>query len=120
MSIENVSETRFFDYKQYILVSGVAKVTKESIVYGSSEYLGVGFLIDKHTHCVVNADFNSMSVLHSVYLRQIVLGFCMDEPIENLLLKIKKHVFIAISGSVLQAIRNLAEKYKNIDLSECD
>ncbi len=103
------------DYRQYVLVSGTAKVTKESIVYTTSEYIGVSFMIDKESHCVADADFNTLSDMHSMYLRQIVLGFCMDDPIEQLLQEIKQHVYIAISGSVLQAIRNLAERYKTIE-----
>lgn len=72
-------------------------------------------MIDKESHCVADADFNTLSDMHNMYLRQIVLGFCMDDPIEQLLQEIKQHVYIAISGSVLQAIRNLAERYKTIE-----
>lgn len=102
-----------FDYSNYILVSGFAKVAKESIVGSTREYMRVSFLIDKKTHCVVDASFNVLCEMHDNYLRKIALGFCMDDPINDLLQRIKNHVFIASSGSILQAIRNLAERYKN-------
>ncbi|MPN41617.1 hypothetical protein SDC9_189171 [bioreactor metagenome] len=36
----------------------------------------------------------------------------MDDPINDLLQEIKDHVYIGSSGAALQAIRNLAERYK--------
>ena len=114
--LSNFIERDDFDYRDYVVVSGVAKVAKESIVYNTSEYFGVSFVIDRETHCVVESDFNAMTEMHNEYLRKIVKGFCMDEPIDLLLQKIKSHVYIGISGAILQAIRNLAEKYKSLSL----
>lgn len=101
-----------FNYRNYILVSGDAVVAKESIVSSTREYMRVSFLIDKKTHCVVDAVFNVLCEMHNDYLRKIALGFCMDDPINDLLQEIKDHVYIGSSGAVLQAIRNLAERYK--------
>lgn len=112
--MQNYIERDDFDYRNYVVVSGVARVAKESIVYNTSEYFGVSFIIDKKTHCVVEADFNALTEMHNAYLRKMVKGFCMDEPIDLLLQEIKSHVHIAISGAILQAVRNLAEKYKTL------
>lgn len=107
-----------FDYRDYILVGGVAKVAKESIVHDTREYMAVSFLIDKKSHCVVDAGFSVLCEMHNDYLRKIALGFCMDDPINDLLQKIKDHVHIMSSGAVLQAIRNLAERYKKLEVAE--
>ena len=114
--LNNIIERDDFDYRNYVVVSGVAKVSRESIVYNTSEYFGVSFIIDRETHCVVESDFNTLTEMHDEYLRKIVNGFCMDDPIEELLQEIKSHVYIGLSGAILQAIRNLAEKYKSLSI----
>lgn len=59
-------------------------------------------------------DFNAQTEVHDAYLRKMVNGFCMDEPIDLLLQEIKSHVHIAISGAILQVVCHLAEKYKKV------
>ncbi len=48
--MHNFIERDDFDYRNYVVVSGVARFVKEFIVHNTSEYFGASFITDKKTH----------------------------------------------------------------------
>ena len=91
-----------------ILVGGTAMPPKEITVY---KIMTVQLLIDVKTNCIVESNFNLLSPLTRVCLEEMVNGYCIDD-LEPLLKEIKEKVCLSTTGSLIQAIKNAVERYK--------
>jgi hypothetical protein len=94
-----------------ILVGGIAQPPKEATVYN---VVAVQLLIDTKTNCIIESHFNLISPLTKSCLEELVNGYCVDDSLEPLFKKIKMHICLTTTGSLIQAIKNAVDRYKFI------
>ncbi|MDK2986166.1 MAG: hypothetical protein PWQ96_1810 [Clostridia bacterium] len=92
-----------------ILVGGCAKPPKEITVYN---IMTVQLLVDVETNCIVESNFNLISPLTQACLEELVNGYCIDDSLEPLFKEIKEKICLSTTGSLIQAIKNAVERYK--------
>jgi hypothetical protein len=92
-----------------ILVSGTAMPPKEITVY---KIMSVQLLIDVETNCIVESHFNLLSSLTKDCLEELVIGYCLDDSLEPLFEEIKEKIILSTTGSLIHAIKNAVERYK--------
>ncbi len=92
-----------------ILVGGTAQPPKELTVYN---IMAVQLLIDMETNRIVESHFNLISPLTQACLEELVNGYCVADSLEPLFKKIKAHICLSTTGSLIQAIKNAVERYK--------
>ena len=97
----------------YSLVSGFAVTPKGTPLNEMYKYIGVVLLIDKSNHTIVKAQFSVVSSLTNEILQELVEGYCVDEPFENIVSKCKRHMSIPSLGAILQAIKSAIERYRD-------
>lgn len=105
----NVSE-------QCVLIGGYAQPPRDTAVMFTSHTLYCQLLINKSSHCVVECYFNLPSPLARDFIAEIVRGHCMDDDLEPLLETIRKSAFLLVTNSIIHALRNAMERYRDIDL----
>lgn len=93
-----------------VLVGGTAQPPKEITIYN---IMTVQLLIDTETHCIVNSHFNLISPLTQACMEELVNGYCVDDSLEPLFKEIKSKVCLSTTGSLIQAIKNAIERYKD-------
>lgn len=101
-------------HDQCILVSGYAQPPRDTAVMFAFHTLYCQLLINKSSHCVVDCYLNLPSPLARDFLAEIIRGHCMDDDLEPLLDKIRAHAFLVITNSVIHALRNALERYREI------
>jgi hypothetical protein len=92
-----------------ILVGGTAQPPKEITVYN---IMSVQLLIDLKTSCIVESHFNLISPLTQACLEELVNGYCVNNSLEPLFNEIKSKICLSTTGSLIQAIKNAVERYK--------
>ncbi|MEL7564558.1 MAG: DUF3870 domain-containing protein [Dehalobacterium sp.] len=92
-----------------ILVGGTAQPPKELTVYN---IMAVQLLIDVKTNCIVESHYNLISPLTQACLEELVNGYCIDDSLEPLFKKIKAQICLSTTGSLIQAIKNAVERYR--------
>ena len=99
-----------------ILIGGYAQPPKETAANFAYNILSCQILINKKSHCVVQCHFNTISELTSDYINDLLFGYCFDEPLEPVLEKIQTHINLAITSSIIHALRNAQERFRQIDI----
>ena len=99
-----------------ILIGGYAQPPKETAANFAYSILSCQLLINKKSHCIVQCHFNTISPLTSDYINDLLFGYCFDEPLEPILEKIQTHVYLAITSSIVHALRNAQERFRQIDI----
>ena len=102
--------------KLCIIIGGYSKPPKETTINIQYNLLACQILINKKTHCIVQCHFNTVSALTSDYINDMVTGYCFDDPLEPLLEKIQTHIHLAITSSIVHALRNAQERFRQIDI----
>lgn len=97
-----------------ILIGGYAQPPKETAANFTYNILSCQILINKKSHCIVQCHFNTISALTSDYINDLLFGYCFDEPLEPLLEKIQSHIHLAITSSIVHALRNAQERFRQI------
>ncbi|MBZ4688425.1 MAG: hypothetical protein JG764_2058 [Clostridiales bacterium] len=97
----------------YVLVSGFAVTPKGTPLNEMYKYIGVTLLIDKSSNRIIKSQFSVVSSLTNEVLQDLIKGYCVDEPFENLASKCKKHMSIPSLGAILQAVKSAIERYKD-------
>ncbi|GAB6156145.1 hypothetical protein JCM17380_48970 [Desulfosporosinus burensis] len=92
-----------------ILVGGTAQPPKEITVYN---IMTVQLLIDVETSCIVESHFNLISPLTQSCMEELVNGYCLDDSLEPLFKQIKAKIWLSTTGSLIQALKNAVERYK--------
>lgn len=100
--------------EHWVLVSGFAITPKGTPLNEVYKHIGVQLLIDKRTNRIIKSDFSVISQLTREQLQSIVNGFCVDEPIEVILTKMKNHIFIPSLGAIQQAFKVAVDRYREI------
>lgn len=98
---------------KYILVGGVAQPPKDTGVANHFGQLNISLYVNHKTHIVEDAFFNMISPLTQEYLRHIVIGYCMLDPIEPILDELRKSALISSSNTVGQAMKCAIKKYRS-------
>ncbi|MDK2887983.1 DUF3870 domain-containing protein [Desulfofundulus salinus] len=101
----------------YFLVSGFAQTPKGTPVNEMYKHIGAILLIDRTTNCIIKSDFSVVSSLTKEVLQDLIQGFCVNEPFENLANKLKHHINIPSLGAILQAIKSAIDRYKDTALN---
>ena len=99
-----------------ILIGGYAQPPKETAANFAYNILSCQILINKKSHCIVQCHFNTISPLTSDYINDLLFGYCFDEPLEPILEKIQSHIHLAITSSIVHALRNAQERFRQIDI----
>ena len=103
-----------------ILIGGYSQPPRDTGVSYTYNTLACQLLINKKSHCITDCHFNLPSPLTNEYLKDILFGWNLDEDMEPLFIKIRKHLHLSIVNSVCQALRNAQERYREIDFSSFD
>ena len=101
-------------HDQCILVGGYAQPPRDTAVMFAFHTLYCQLLINKSSHCVVDCYLNLPSPLARDFLAEIIRGHCMDDDLEPLFDKIRSHAYVLITNSVIHALRNALERYREI------
>lgn len=109
LKIADVGEMSMKRMEGCILVGGNAKPPKEITVY---KIMSVQLLIDVNTHRIVQSNFNLISPLTQACLEELVNGYCVEESLEPLFQTIKEKICLSTTGSLIQAIKNAVERYR--------
>lgn len=109
--MENIAQT-------CILVGGYSQPPKETAANFTYNILSCQLLVSKQTHCVMRCHFNTISPLTSDYLDEVLRGVCLDQPLDDICKKIQTHVHLIIANSVIHALRNAQERYKQIEMPD--
>lgn len=103
-------------HEQCILIGGYAQPPRELAVTHAFNILSCQLLINKKSHCIVQCHFNLPSQLSSDFIEDLVMGHCMDDDFEPLAQRIRQHLHLVITSSVIHALRNAHERYREIDM----
>lgn len=101
-----------------ILIGGYAQPPKETAANFTYNILSCQLLINKKNHCIVQCRFNTISPLTSDFVNDLVVGYCFDAPLEPLLERLQSHIHLAITSSIVHALRNAQERFRQIAIPE--
>ena len=99
-------------HDQCIILGGYAQPPRDTAVMFAFHTLFCQLLINKSSHCVVECYFNLPSPLARDYLAEMIRGHCMDDDLEPLLERIRTNTYLLITNSVIHALRNALERYR--------
>ena len=101
-------------HDQCFILGGYAQPPRDTAVMFAFHTLYCQLLVNKSSHCVVDCYLNLPSPLARDYISEIIRGHCMDEDLEPLLAKIRENTHLLITNSVIHALRNALERYKEL------
>ncbi len=101
-------------HEQCFILGGYAQPPRDTAVMFAFHTLYCQLLINKSSHCVVECYLNLPSPLARDYFAEIIRGHCMDDDLEPLLARIRSNSYLLITNSVIHALRNALERYREI------
>ncbi|MFE8698421.1 DUF3870 domain-containing protein [Cytobacillus sp. FJAT-53684] len=96
----------------YLIVSGHAQVPKGVALHEEKKYIGAVWVINKSTKIIEKAEFTLITSLSNEFLSNLVIGYDLNQGIDNLLNKIKKLCLMPSQGAIIQAVRSAYERFK--------
>ena len=103
---------RMYDNKDYFLVAGGAQTPKNTNLNDMYQTVSVQLYVNKKTKIVTKAHLNVISPLTAEFFREVVEGYCMDDPIEPVLDYLKENLLTPATGSTIQALRSAVVRYR--------
>lgn len=101
-------------HEQCFILGGYSQPPRDTAVMFAFHTLYCQLLINKSSHCVVDCHLNLPSPLARDYLAEIIRGHCMDDDLEPLIARIRANAHLLITNSVIHALRNALERYREI------
>lgn len=101
-----------YDNKDYFLVAGGAQTPKNTNLNDVYQTVSVQLYVNKHTKIVEKAHLNVISPLTAAFFEEVVVGYCMDDPIEPVLDYLKDNLLTPATGSTIQALRAAVLRYR--------
>lgn len=94
-----------------ILVTGYSKAPHGTSMYEVYKHAGVVLKIDLKKNTIVDLEFTVIAKLTNDFLRELVIGYCLDEGIDNLILIIKKYYLVPSQQSFVVALQAAYHRY---------
>ena len=101
-----------YSNKDYFLVAGGAQTPKNTNLNDMNQTVSVQLYVNKRTKIVEKANLNVISPLTAEFFREVVEGYCMDDPIEPVLDYLKENLLTPATGSTIQALRSAVVRYR--------
>ena len=95
------------------LVVGHAQTARNTNLNDVYDTVSVQLQVKRDTKVVVKANLNVISPLTNRFFQEIVVGYCMDDPIEPILDTIRENMLTPSTGSTVQAMRNAWIRYRD-------
>lgn len=99
-----------------VIFSAYAKLPSGITAYEVHKVIGVVVEVDMHTGVIVNAECTLATRLASDFIAKMLVGYNLNEGLEDLNQLIEKHYQASAKKAVLTAVRMLHDKftsYKN-------
>lgn len=97
---------------EHFLVVGSAQTARNTNLNDVYGVVSVQLCVRKDTKIVTKAHLNVISPLTASFFEEMVVGYCMDDPIEPLLNSIKENMLTPSTGSTIQALRSAWCRYR--------
>lgn len=101
-------------YETHILLVVTAQPPKALAAYRLYGNFTAQFLVERKTGTIKKANFNVISPLTQEFLADLVTGYRLCEPLNELFSNIRTSFYGASASTVIQTIKVAAEKYVEI------
>jgi hypothetical protein len=102
-----------------VLVTGYSNAPQHTSMYEVYRHAGIVLEIDLKTHIILDAEFTFIADLTKNFFKRMVIGYNVDDGIEQLTKTIRSHYFAPSQQAVVVALQSALQRfYDNIN-SDC-
>ena len=94
-----------------VLVTGYSKAPHGTSMYEVYRHAGLVLEIEIATHIIVDVEFTMVADLTKDYFKRLVVGYCLNDGIDNLIDRIKSYYFAPSQQAIIVALKAANQRY---------
>lgn len=94
-----------------VLVTGYAKAPQGTSMYEMYRHAGIVIEVELGTHIIIDVEFTMVAELTKKYFKKLVIGYCLEDGIDDLIVRIKKYYFAPSQQAIIVALQAANQRY---------
>ncbi|WP_280771537.1 DUF3870 domain-containing protein [Salipaludibacillus daqingensis] len=94
-----------------VLVTGYARAPQGTSMYEVYKHAGIVLEINYFNHTIEKVDFTFIADLTSEFFKKLLEGYDLQEGLDPLIEKIKKHYFAPSQQAMIVALQSAVQRY---------
>lgn len=94
-----------------VLVTGYAKAPQGTSMYEVYRHAGIVLEVELDTHTIIEVEFTMVADLTKSFFRKLVVGYSLEDGLEELISRIKKYYFAPSQQAIIVALQAANQRY---------
>src|SRR5690625_4214704 len=94
-----------------VLVTGYAKAPQGTSMYEMYRHAGIVIEVELETHIIIDVEFTMVADLTKKFFKKLVVGYCLEDGLEELINRIKKYYFAPSQQAIIVALQAANQRY---------
>lgn len=94
-----------------VLVTGYSKAPQGTSMYEKYRHAGIVLEVELETHKILNVEFTMIAELTKDFFKRLVIGYCLEDGLDNLINRIKAYYFAPSQQSIIVALQAANQRY---------
>lgn len=94
-----------------VLVTGYSKAPQGTSMYEMYRHAGIVIEVELETHNILDVEFTMVADLTKDFFKKLVVGYCLEDGLEELINRIKKYYFAPSQQSIIVALQAANQRY---------
>lgn len=94
-----------------VIVTGYAKAPQGTSMYEMYKHAGIVLEVDLKEHKIINAEFTFVAELTKNYFQKLLIGYCLQDGIEQLIERIQSFYFAPSQQAIIVALQAAVQRY---------
>src|SRR5690625_2705129 len=94
-----------------VLVTGYSKAPQGTSMYEMYRHAGIVLEIELETHKIIDVEFTMIAELTKNFFKKLVVGYCLEDGLDNLIDRIKAYYFAPSQQAIIVALQAANQRY---------
>lgn len=94
-----------------VLVTGYAKAPQGTSMYEVYRHAGIVLEVEIKTHKILDVEFTMVADLTKNFFKKLVVGYSLEDGLDNLISRIKKYYFAPSQQAIIVALQSANQRY---------
>ncbi|MGM8365561.1 DUF3870 domain-containing protein [Virgibacillus sp. W0181] len=94
-----------------VLVTGYSKAPQGTSMYEVYRHAGIVLEVEVDTHKILDVEFTMVAELTKNFFKKIVVGYSLEDGLDNLIDRIKECYFAPSQQAIIVALQSANQRY---------